>query len=103
VKKALSFIEGHFREGIKLADVAEQVCLSPNYLSQQLKEQTGKSFLEHLGGWRLEEAKRLLASSLLPVGQIAGQVGYDNPRYFSEVFHRHCGKTPSQFRRACRA
>ncbi len=103
VKKALSFIEGHYQEGLKLADVAEQVCLSPNYLSQQLKEQTGKSFVEHLGGWRLEEAKRLLATTLLPVSQVAGRVGYDNPRYFSEVFQRHCGKTPSQFRRAGRA
>ena len=99
VKKALSFIEGHFREGIKLADVAEHVCLSPNYLSQQFKEQTGKSFLEHLCGWRLEEAKHLLSTSLLPVGEVAYQVGYENPRYFSEVFQRHCGKTPSQFRK----
>ncbi len=101
-KKALSFIEGHYREDLKLADVAEHVCLSPNYLSQQLKLQTGKSFLEHLCGWRLEEAKRLLSTSLLPVGQVAERVGYDNPRYFSEVFQRHCGKTPSQFRRDCR-
>jgi two-component system response regulator YesN len=99
VKKALSFIEGHFREAIKLADVAEHVCLSPNYLSQQLKKQTGKSFLEHLCGWRLEEAKRLLGSSLLTVSQVAYQLGYENPRYFSEVFQRHCGKTPSQFRK----
>ena len=102
MKKALSFIEGHYREDLKLADVAEHVCLSPNYLSQQLKQQTGKSFLEHLCGWRLEEAKRLLGSSLLPVGQVAERVGYDNPRYFSEVFQRHCGKTPSQFRKSCR-
>ncbi len=103
VKKALSFIEGHYREGIKLADVAEQVCLSPNYLSQQLKEQTGKSFSEHLCGWRLEEAKRLLSNSLLPVGRIAGQVGYEDPRYFSELFQRHCGKTPSQYRKGSQA
>jgi two-component system response regulator YesN len=100
VKKALSFIEGHFREGIKLADMAEQVCLSPNYLSQQLKQQTGKSFLEHVSGWRIEEAKRLLAGSLASVSEVAFQVGYENPRYFSEVFQRHCGMTPSQFRKA---
>jgi two-component system response regulator YesN len=99
VKKALSFIEGHYRESIKLADVAEHVCLSPNYLSQQLKRQTGKSFLEHLCGWRLEEAKRLLSGTLLNIGQIAYQVGYESSRYFSEVFQRHCGKTPSQFRK----
>lgn len=99
VKKALSFIEGHFQESIKLADVAEHVCLSPNYLSQQLKQQTGKTFLEHLCGWRLEEAKRLLSSSLLTVSEVAFQVGYENPRYFSEVFQRHCGQTPSRFRK----
>ncbi len=66
-------------------------------------QQTGKSFLQHLCGWRMEEAKRLLGGSLLPVGRIAEQVGYDNPRYFSEVFQRHCGKTPSQYRKSCRA
>ncbi len=103
VKKALSYMEGHFHENLKLADVAEQVFLSPNYLSQQLSQQTGKSFLQHLCGWRMEEAKRLLGGSLLPVGRIAEQVGYDNPRYFSEVFQRHCGKTPSQYRKSCRA
>jgi two-component system, response regulator YesN len=99
VKKALSFIERHFSEAIRLPDVAAQVCLSPNYLSQQLKQQTGKPFLEHVSGWRLEEAKRLLGSSLLTVSEIAYQVGYENPRYFSELFQRQCGMTPSQFRR----
>jgi len=100
VKKALSYIESHFQESLKLAEVAEHVCLSPNYLTQQIKLQTGKSFLEHLCGWRLEEARRLLGGSMLPVGQIAYQVGYEDPRYFSEVFQRRYGQTPSQYRKA---
>jgi two-component system response regulator YesN len=102
VKKALSYIESHFQEKLKLAEVAGYVCLSPNYLTQQIKLQTGKSFREHLCGWRLEEAKRLLGGSVLPVGQIAYQVGYEDPRYFSTVFQRHYGRTPSQYRKACR-
>jgi two-component system response regulator YesN len=98
VKKALSFIEGHFREPVRLADVAEHVCLSPNYLTQQLKLQTGKSFLEHVSLMRLEAAKHLLTRTTMSVSEIAHEVGYETPRHFSEVFRRRSEITPSRFR-----
>ncbi len=98
VKKALSFIEDHYTEAIKLSDVAAQVCLSANYLSQLFKQKTGRTFLEHLSHRRIEEAKRLLLQSMLNVSEIAYKVGYDNPRYFSELFHKYELVTPRQFR-----
>jgi two-component system, response regulator YesN len=98
VKKALSYIDDHFSESIRLTDVAALVCLSPNYLSQLFTRETGKSFLEHLSRRRIEEAKRLLVQSVLNVSEIAYKVGYDNPRHFSEVFRRLEELTPTQFR-----
>jgi two-component system response regulator YesN len=99
VKRALSYIDSHSAENIRLVDVATQVSLSANYLSQLMRQETGKTFLEHLCLRRIEEAKRLLAGSLLKVSEIAYKVGFNNPRYFSEVFRVQTGTTPRLYRR----
>jgi two-component system response regulator YesN len=102
VRKAFSYIDEHFAEELSLTSVASHIGLSPNYLSQVFKQSTGKTFLEHLIGRRVEEAKKLLKQGDLNVSEISFRIGYDNPRYFSQVFHKQEGVTPSEYRKSIR-
>jgi two-component system, response regulator YesN len=99
VRKALAFIADHFAEGIGLAEIASAVGLTTNYVSQLLREETGKTFLTHLSHFRIEASKELLASGKLNVSEIAFKVGYNNPRHFSTMFTRLEGMTPGRFRK----
>jgi two-component system response regulator YesN len=102
IRKAISYINDNYADRIALQDVAQHTCLSPNYLSQLFKQETGKSFLEYLTNCRLEAAKKLLAQSSLTISEIAFKLGYDMPSYFSEVFKKSEGLTPSQYRKGRR-
>jgi len=99
IRKAISFINDNYADRIALQDVAKHTCLSPNYLSQLFKQETGKSFLEYLTHCRVEAAKKLLVQSNLTISEIAFKLGYDMPSYFSEVFKKSEGLTPSQYRK----
>lgn len=99
VKKALLYLDEHFSEDLTLSMLAEYVKLSPNYLSHLLKQETGKSFGDHVTERRVEEAKHLLRRGELNVAEVAFRVGYEDPRYFSEVFRRLENVTPGQYRK----
>jgi two-component system response regulator YesN len=99
IRKAISYINENYANRIALQDVAQYTCLSPNYLSQLFKQETGKSFLEYLTHCRVEAAKKLLVQSSLTISEIAFKLGYDMPSYFSEVFKKSEGLTPSQYRK----
>lgn len=77
---------------------AEQVHLSPNYLSDLLKEETGKSTKEHIDYFLLEKAKNLLLSTQMNINEIAYDLGYSNPKSFGKLFKKKVGMTPSLYR-----
>jgi two-component system response regulator YesN len=99
IRKAISYINDNYADRIALQDVAQYTCLSPNYLSQLFKQETGRSFLEYLTHCRVEAAKKLLVQSNLTISEIAFKLGYDMPSYFSEVFKKSEDLTPSQYRK----
>jgi len=99
IRKAISYINDNYTNRISLQEVAQYTCLSPNYLSQLFKQETGKSFLEYMTQCRVEAAKKLLVQSNLTISEIAFKLGYDMPSYFSEVFKKSEGITPSQYRK----
>jgi len=77
---------------------AEKVNLSPNYLSDLLKKETGKSTQDHIHYHVLEEAKNLLLSSDNSVSQIAYSLGFEYPQYFSKIFKKKIGVSPLEYR-----
>ncbi|QMW06192.1 helix-turn-helix domain-containing protein [Spirosoma foliorum] len=78
--------------------VAEQVNLSPGYLSDLLKKETGKNAQDHIHFYLIEEAKNSLLNSNKSVGEIAYSLGFDYPQYFNKLFKQKTGKTPVEFR-----
>lgn len=99
VKEALKYIALHYSKGISLTEVAKQVNLSVPYLSTMLKKETHKSFVHHVLDLKMQEAKKLLIQTDLNISEIAWQLGYENPRYFSEVFKKHTNISPLAYRK----
>jgi two-component system response regulator YesN len=97
---AKEYINQHYSDvGLCLANVASHVKITPNYLSSILSQETGESFIEYLTRIRITKALELLNTTNMRVTDIAFAVGYQDSNYFSKIFHRITGETPSQARR----
>jgi AraC-like DNA-binding protein len=73
--------------------------ISPNYLSDLLKKETGKTAKEHIQLFVIEQAKYRLLGSDQTISQIAYQLGFDYPAHFTKLFKKATGTNPSQFRK----
>jgi len=97
---AKKYIEAHYVDPeLSLNEVAEQVNFSPSHLSVVFSRETGMTFKDYLINIRMEKAKELLRTTPLKSFEIASQIGYNDPHYFSYVFKKHTNLSPKQFRR----
>lgn len=78
--------------------LANKVHLSPSYLSDLLKKETGKNAQEHIHFYLIEEAKNLLLNSEKNINEIAFDLGFEYPQYFNKLFKKKTGKTPMEYR-----
>ncbi|HML67885.1 MAG TPA: helix-turn-helix domain-containing protein [Clostridia bacterium] len=100
LNKAIGFIDEHYpEETISLDKVAQKVNISPNYFSAMFSQEVGQTFVEYLTGKRINEAKRMLRQTDLRSSEIAYAVGFRDSHYFSFVFKKVSGCTPSEYRR----
>ena len=78
--------------------LANKVHLSPSYLSDLLKKETGKNAQEHIHFYLIEEAKNILLNSEKNINEIAFDLGFEYPQYFNKLFKKKTGKTPMEYR-----
>lgn len=97
-RNALSYIRLHAIENIRLGDVAENLCISPNYLSALIRKETGATFHSHVLEAKMDVACKLLADPRILVDEIARIVGYGNYISFYNVFKRLKNMTPTDYR-----
>lgn len=101
IERAKAYMEGHFSDSaLTLDEVAGVVGMSPNYFSALFKQTEGQSFINYLTQIRLNHAKRLLESGDQRSCEVSYQCGYENPTYFSTIFKRRVGMSPSEYRAA---
>ena len=81
-----------------VAHLAAQLNLSPNYLSDLLKRDTGKNAQEHIHYHLIEKAKTLLLNSNGTISEVAYNLGFEYPQYFSKIFKLKTGMTPVEYR-----
>lgn len=99
VAEALNYIRRNYSDPeISLNAVASAAGLSPNHFSTVFRQETGKTFVEYLTELRMEKARELLRSSNEGIGDIAFEVGYRDPHYFSSQFRKMQGVTPREYR-----
>ena len=95
---AIEYINKHFSEPLTLTLIAENIHISPNYLSKILKEELNIGLPDLLNKTRVEEAKKLLQNPTSRVNEIANMVGYSSQQYFTNVFKKLTGYTPYDYR-----
>jgi two-component system response regulator YesN len=99
IRIAKEYIEEHYTEKILLEDIAEIVELNPVYFSTLFKKETDTNFSTYLTQVRMEHAKELLVSTNDTVAAIGMAVGYDDQKYFSQVFKKVIGVKPAVYRK----
>jgi AraC-like DNA-binding protein len=94
------FESGQLQEkGIPSIDqIAEKMSVSQRYLSDTLKKETGKTTTEHLQLYLIDEAKNILLNPNKSVSEVAYELGFEYPQYFSRLFKKKEGISPSEFR-----
>lgn len=99
IRKIMDEIKEHYIENITLTGLAEKYSISVSYLSELLKEYLQLSFSEYISSKRIQKAKELLADDSLSIEQIAEQTGYNDYFYFTKVFKKNTGISPSKYRK----
>src|SRR5690606_22126467 len=97
IKKTIYYMESEWQH-ITLCSVAQKVYMTPTYLSLLFKNNTGKTFIEQLTNIRMDKAKDMLKSTSLRNYEVAEKVGYHDSRYFSQIFKKKVGVSPSEYR-----
>lgn len=98
IASAKRYIREHYNDPeLNLSRVAEQVQLSPSYVSQLFRKDESRGFTDYINYVRVEEAKKLLRQTNLRVYEVAEMVGYQNSKYFFQVFKQLTGKRPREF------
>ena len=96
---AKQYIADHYSEsGLSVDDICAHLGVGTSYFSSVFKKETGMSFVTYLTDVRMNEAQRLLDTTDEKSYIIAGLVGYEEPNYFSYVFKKHFGTSPSKYR-----
>lgn len=93
-------VEANFMKDIGIADLAERLSVTPNYLSALFHKQTGETFTQYVTKIRLSHAKAYLLEESLSIQEIAEKVGYYSPRHFTKKFKEIYGIYPSECRHA---
>ena len=78
--------------------LAEKISVSQRYLSDTLKKQTGKTTKEHLQLFLIDEAKNILLNPNKSISEVAYELGFEYPQYFSRLFKKRQGLSPSEYR-----
>lgn len=101
--KATDYIKAHYKENLTLEVLAKQIHMNPFYFSSYFKKQTGRNFKDFLNSVRLNRALELLVSTDMRSYEIAEEAGFKDYRYFTEMFSREYGRTPTAYRKAMSA
>lgn len=97
--KIKAYIDEFYRKDLTLQLIADEMNISPYYLSHAFKEATGYSPVQYIQRRRIGHAQTLLITTNLTVTEIASMVGYDNPSHFNLIFTKNVGRPPLKYRK----
>lgn len=99
IYQVLRYLQDNSHKTIKLEDIARQAFLSPTYFSTLFKQKTGESVTDYIHHLRITKACNLLLQTTWSVNAVMHEVGYQDSKFFYEVFKRHTGDTPGKYRK----
>lgn len=98
VKRAVNYLQDNYARPISLHEIAQAVGTSKNNLSEIFHQEMRISIWQFLNRYRIKQARHLLETSDLTVAAIAARAGFEDPAYFSRVFHSLTGQSPKNYR-----
>ncbi|MGO4497295.1 response regulator [Paenibacillus sp. 2RAB27] len=93
------WLESNYEQSFSLHQIASSYYLNPDYLSRTFKKLTGKNFVDYLTDIRMHKAKELMNKTKYKNYEVAQKVGYEDYRYFSQIFKRKVGMTIGEYRK----
>lgn len=99
VKNFLKLIEENYQNNLSITEYAQKLAISPNHLTQMVRQITGKTSIELLQEKLIVETKRLLIHTNLTVSEISDRMSFDDQSYFTKYFKNKTGITPLQYRK----
>ena len=98
IRRAIDYIEENYQKDISLNELSEELNISSYYFSKLFKDETGEGFVEYLTRRRVDEAKALLKDPEKSIKEIGIACGYSDPNYFSRIFKKATGITPTEYK-----
>lgn len=99
VRVAKQYIYDNYNKNLTLESVSDHIGFNPTYFSAFFKKETGKNFSEYLTELRMKNAKLFLISTDMEIADVAEEVGYNDMKYFSKLFKKATGISPSDYRK----
>lgn len=99
LKPAFDYLHAHKSESVPLKKMAELCHISPSYFSRLFARETGESYSGYTARLKIRWAKRLLEKTDLPIAQISGELGFNEPGYFIKTFKKYEEITPAVYRK----
>ncbi|MCZ8516032.1 response regulator [Paenibacillus filicis] len=93
----IKYIQNNFSQSIDLEKAARDIHISSVHLNRIMKKELNTTFLDYLTNVRMKEAKRLLHQTKQTVSEVCYRVGYQDPKYFSQLFRKIVGTKPSEY------
>ena len=97
VDKTIFYMQRHINEQLSMSDFVKSSKVSASHLSKLFRNKTGSSPMDYFINLKMQEAIRLLSNQALRVKEVAYKLGYTDPFYFSRIFTKQIGSTPSSF------
>jgi two-component system response regulator YesN len=98
VEKMIKYISDNYQKNINVRDVAESLSMSESHISRLFKSEVGHTFVDYLTYYRIKKAIGYLKDPDVKIYEIAEKIGYRDQRYFSVIFKKLVGVTPTEFR-----
>lgn len=99
IQKVMEYCRNHYSHA-SLAELSRELYMNPSYLSQLIRQKTGRTFSEYLLEIRMQQAALFLQDPNVKIYNVSSMVGYTNPNNFSRVFHSYYHMSPSEYRAA---
>lgn len=99
IQSALVYIKDNYKKDLNMAVVSNHISMNYSLFSYVFKQYTGCNFVNYLKQIRVDEAKRLLATTDMKIADISRAIGYDNDKHFMKIFKGQCGVSPTEYRK----
>lgn len=100
VENCIEYISANFNQPISLNEIASYVNVTPAYLSKLFKKEKGVNITTYIQSIKIQHAKNMLVQESLNIVDIANQLGFDSSSYFTSIFQKHLGCSPTEYRKS---